>query len=56
MVGDEDADVLALEAIDDALDILHRNGIHTGKRLVEHDKVRVDGQATRNLGTAALAT
>ena len=56
MVGDQDADVLALQAIDDALDVLHGDGVHTGKRLIQHDEVRVDGQAAGNLGAAALAT
>ena len=56
VVSDQDADVLALEAIHDALDILNGNGIDAGKRFIEHDKARIDGQATGDLGTAPLAT
>ena len=43
MVGDKNADVLALEAIDDTLDVLYRDGVHTGEGFVEHDETRVDG-------------
>ena len=38
------------------LDILYGNRVNTGERLVEHYELRVYGQATRNLCTAALAT
>ena len=56
VVGDEDSDVFALKAIDNALDVLHGDGVHTGKRLVKHDESRVDSQTAGNLGAAALAT
>lgn len=56
VIGDEDTDILALEAIDDALDVLHGNGIDTGKGFVKHDKARVDSQASGNLGAATFAT
>ena len=55
MVGDEDADVFRFQAVDDALDVLHGDGVHAGKRFVEHDEPWVDGQAACNLATAALA-
>ena len=56
VVGDKDADVFALEAIDDALNVLHGDGIYSGEGLVQHDKARVDSQAAGNLGATALAT
>ena len=55
VVGDDDADVLVLQRADNALDILHGNGVHTGEGLVEQDEFRVDGDGTGNLGTAPLA-
>ena len=56
MVGDENADVLVLQLPDNLLNIFHGNGIYTGKRLVEHDELGVDGQTAGNLRTAALTT
>ena len=38
------------------LDILHGDRVDAGKRLVEHDKLRVDGQAARYLRAATLTT
>ncbi len=38
------------------LDVLHGNRVDTGKWLVEHDELRVDGQATGYLRTTALTT
>ena len=54
MVGDEDADVTVFQFPHDKLDILHGDGIDTGKRLVEHDELRFDGQTTGNLRPSAL--
>lgn len=56
MVGDEDADVAVLQSPHDMLDVLHGNRVDTGKWLVEHDELRVDGQATGYLRTTALTT
>ena len=56
VVSDEDTYVLALQLEDDALDVLHSNGVDTGERLIQEDKVRVDGQGAGNLGTTTLAT
>ena len=56
MVGNKDANVLTLEAIDNALDVFHGNGVNAGKRLIKHDETRVDREATGNLGAAALTT
>ena len=56
VVGDEDAYVLFLELIYDILYILDSDGVDTGKRLVEHDKLGVDGEATCYLGATAFTT
>lgn len=56
MVGDENADIAELQLPDDMLDVLHSDRVDTGKRLVEHDELWVDGQTARYLRTAALTT
>ena len=56
MVGDENADVPVFQFPHNLLDILHGNGVDTGEGLVEHDELRFDGQATRNLRASALTT
>ena len=38
------------------LDIFHSNGVDTRKRLVKHDKFRLNGQTAGNLRTTALTT
>ena len=45
-----------LQAGHDSLDILHGDRVHTGERFVEHDKLRVDSQATGNFRTATFPT
>ena len=56
VVGYQYADVAVLEPPYNMLDILYGNRVNTSERLVEHYELRVYGQATRNLCTAALAT
>ena len=56
MVGDDDSDVLVLQFCDDVLDILNGDRVHTGERLIEKDELRVDGESTCNLATAALTS
>ena len=56
MVGDEDADVAKLQSPNDALDVLHGYGVHAREGLVEHDKLRVDGQAACYLRASPLAS
>ena len=56
MVRDQDADVLVTQTRHDSLDILYGNRIDTGKRLVQHDEFRVDGQTTGYLGTTTFTT
>ena len=56
VVSNDDADILVLELRNNILDILHRNRIDTGKRLIQKDELRVNGKGTGNLATAALAT
>lgn len=55
VVGDEDADVLGPEFGDDALDVFHRNGVNTRKRLIKQDETGVSGQGAGDLRSAALA-
>lgn len=56
VVGDEDADVAKLQSPNDALDVLHGYGVHAREGLVEHDKLRVDGQAACYLRASPLAS
>ena len=56
MVGDDYADILLFERCDDTLNILHCDRIDSGERLVEQNERRVDGDGSRNLRTATLAT
>ena len=56
MVGNQNSDILFLQLIDHALNILHRNRVDTGKRLVEHDELGIDGKTTGYLRTSAFAT
>lgn len=56
VVGDEDADVLFLKAVNYPLNILYGDGVNTGKRLVKHDELGVDGKAPRNFGASAFAS
>ena len=55
VVGDQDADVAALEEVDDALDLDHRNRVDACKRLVEQDKARLRSESARNFDPAAFA-
>ena len=55
VVGDENADVAVFEFPDDVLDVFHGNRVYAGEGFVEHDKLRVDGQAAGNLCAPALA-
>ena len=54
MVGDKDADVAVFQPPHDVLDIFHSDRIDTGKRLVEHDELGVDGQTSGYLRAASL--
>ena len=56
VVGDKNTDILVLELPHDILYILDSNGVDTCKRLIEHNELGVDGKASRNLGTATLAS
>ena len=56
VVGDEDTDVAVFQSPHHMLYLLDGNRVDTGKRLVEHDELRVDGQTTRNLGASTFAT
>lgn len=55
MVGDQDADVLFFKMIDNRLDVLDGDRVDSGKGFVEHDELRVDGQAAGYFGAAAFA-
>ena len=54
VVSDEDADISVLQFPHDELDILHGDGVDARKGLVEHDELRLDGQATGDLRPSAL--
>lgn len=56
VVGDEDTDVLIFEPPHHVLNLLHGDGVNARKRLVQHHKLRLYGEATGYLRTAALAT
>ena len=56
MVRNQDTDVFLLQVPHNFLDILHRDGIDTGERLVEHDKLRVNSQTTGDFRAASLTT
>ena len=54
MIGDQDADALGLEVMDDLLDIAHRDRVDPGKGFVEQDELGVGGQRASNLHAASL--
>ena len=56
VVGDKNTDVAVLEMGDDVLNVLHGDGVDTGKRLVEEEELGVVGQCASYLGAAAFAT
>ena len=55
MVCNKYTDIALLELPYNILDVLDGNGIDTCKRLVQHDELRVDGQAAGYLGTTPLS-
>src|SRR5512133_141005 len=54
MVGDQDADVPALKAEDDLLDLLDRHGVDAGERLVEQDELRLRREGPGDLHSASF--
>lgn len=56
VVGYKDADVAVFKLPHNVLNVLNGNRVYAGKGLVEHDKLRIDGQTARNLSTAALTS
>ena len=38
------------------MDVFHCNRVNTGKRFVEHDELRVNGETTGYLGAATLTS
>src|SRR5690606_14604491 len=54
MVGDEHADALVLEVLDDLLDIVHRDRVDPGEGLVQQNELRIGSQGPSNLRAAAL--
>ena len=56
MICDENPDVLVFQTPHDALDVFDGNRVDASEGLVEHDELRVDGEASGNLGTSALAS
>ena len=55
MVGDQYADAAVLEVADDALDVVHGDRVDPGEGLIQQNKIRIRGQASRDLGAPALA-
>ena len=56
MVSNQNAYIQILQLPHDKLDILYGNGVHTSKRFVEHDELRLNSQTAGNLRTTALTT
>src|SRR5690242_1946625 len=54
MVGDQNANSALLQIENNLLQIEHGNWVDAGERLIEQDKLRLDGQAARNLHPPAL--
>lgn len=54
VVGDEHPDIALLEVVDDLLNVFDGDGVDGGERLVEHDELGADGQATGYLGASPL--
>ena len=55
VIGDEDADAAQAQLFDDALNVLHRDGVDPGKRFVEQDELWVRCQCPRNFRPPAFA-
>ena len=56
VVGNQNADILFLQLIHDALNVFHSDRVDAGKRLIEHDKLWLNGKASRYLGASSLAS
>ena len=56
VIGNQDANVLLFQFGDNSLYILHGNGVHTGKRFVQKDELRVGSQTTGNFRTSSLTS
>lgn len=56
VVRNQDTDIAALQGINDMLNILDRNRVDTGKRLIQQDEGRVGGKCPGHLRTAALTS
>src|SRR5690606_2890792 len=55
VVGNENADVLLLQACHDVLDVFHRDRVDAGERLVEEDEFGICGQGPGDLRSPPLA-
>src|SRR5690554_887159 len=56
VIGNKHADTATFQVANNLLDIAHRDGIDSGKRLVEQDKLGVGRQRTGNFYTPPLAS
>ena len=56
MIGDEHADPAMAQSRDDRLDVVDRDRVHAGKRLVQQQELRLGHERTRDFEPAALAT
>jgi len=56
VVGDQDADAVALQLEDDVLDLEHLDGVDTGERLVQQQEAGLNDQRAGDLDAASLAS
>ncbi len=55
MISDEHANVLFDQLGDDVLYILHRDGVYTGKRLIEQYEVRINSECSGDLSSPSFS-
>ena len=56
MVGDDNPYVLVFEFGNDVLNVLHRNRVDSGERLIKQDELRIDSKGPCNLTTTSLTS
>src|SRR5690606_11792128 len=56
VVRDEDSDVFVLKPCHDSLNVLHRNGIDTGKGFIEKNELWIHRESPGNFSSPAFST
>ncbi len=56
VVGDQHPQPPALQVSDDALDVVYRDRVDPGERLIQKHELRIGHQRTRDFQTPALTT